>query len=151
MMPLALWWKVPGGERGRNEQQGKQRALRVFQPGESSQYSHVRKEERAVAVEGGCGLGAGVGAGGIGFVGIRLEGYGGLRRFPSGSLGTVMGMWNARARLHLRAWQSIQPARGKGAAVGAVGLLVGACRAGRMICWGFRWSRRKGEVWGPQL
>lgn len=57
-----------------------------------------------MVVEGGCGLGVGVGVGGIGFVGIRFEGYGGLRRFFSGLLGVVMGMWNVRVRLYLRVW-----------------------------------------------
>ena len=66
----------------------------------------------------------------LGGMGSRLEGQCGLL----GSLGALMGIQNTGAWVHLRERRSIQPARGEGAAMGAMGILVGTFRAGWTLC-----------------
>ena len=53
---------------------------------------------------------------------------------PPGSLRALMGVQNTGARVHLRERRSIQPARGEGAAMGAMDIMVGAFRAGWTLC-----------------
>ena len=66
-----------------------------------------------------------------GGMGSRHEGQCGP---PPGSLRALMGVQNTGARVHLRERRSIQPARGEGAAMGAMDIMVGAFRAGWTLC-----------------
>ena len=98
---------------------------------QSPQYSQVWNGGRAAVIEGGGGLGACVGPADL-VVWVADMKVNVVP--PPGSLGALMGIQNTRAGVHLRERRSIQPARGEGAAMEAMGILVGAFRAGWTLC-----------------